>query len=112
MEHQEARNVLAAAYANGGGQSLERPGTGIQPSAVIQEQEAEETTLLGQPLTVPVVGDSEGRGQDPFGADAQGTEGGAFFHEMDSGALELATHETSPLSSTANLHQRGRHSRR
>jgi Flagellar hook-length control protein FliK len=94
MEHQEARNVLAAAYANGGGQSLERPGTGIQPSAVIQEQEAEETTLLGQPLTVPVVGDSEGRGQDPFGADAQGTEGGAFFHEMDSGASELATHET------------------
>ncbi len=93
MEYQEARNVLAAAYTNGGGQSLERPGTGIQPSAVIQEQEAEETTLLGQPLTIPVVGDSEGRGQDPFGADAQGTEGGAFFHEMDSGALELATHD-------------------
>jgi hypothetical protein len=93
MEYQEARNVLAAAYTNGGGQSLERPGTGIQPSAVIQEQEAEETTLLGQPLTIPVVGDSEGRGQDPFGADAQGTEGGAFFHEMESGALELATHD-------------------
>lgn len=93
MEHQEARNVLAAVYTNGGGQSLERPGTDIQPSAVIQEQEAEETTLLGQPLTIPVVGDSEGRGQDPFGADAQGIEGGAFFHEMDSGALELATHD-------------------
>ena len=93
IEHQGARNVLAAAYANGGGQSLERPGTGIQPSAVIQEQEAEETTLLGQPLTLPVVGDSAGRGQDPFGADAQGTEGGAFFHAMDSGALELATHD-------------------
>lgn len=92
-EYQEARNILAAAYTNGGGQSLERPGTGIQSSAVIQEQEAEETTLLGQPLTIPVVGDSEGRGQDPFGVDAQGTEGGAFFHEMDSGALELATHD-------------------
>lgn len=93
MEHHEARNALAAAYTNGGRQSLERPGTGIQPSAVIQEQEAEETTLLGQPLTIPVVGDSEGRGQDPFGADAQGTEGRGFFHEMDSGALELATHD-------------------
>ena len=93
MEQQGARNVLAAAYTNGGGQSLERPGTGIQPSAVIQEQEAEETTVLGQPLTIPVVGDSEGRGQDPFGADAQGTEGEAFFHAMDSEALELATHD-------------------
>jgi hypothetical protein len=93
MEQQGARNVLAAAYTNGGGQSLERPGTGIQPSAVIQEQEAEETTVLGQPLTIPVVGDSEGREQDPFGADAQGTEGEAFFHAMDSEALELATHD-------------------
>ena len=93
MEHQGARNLLAAAYANGGGQSLERPGTGIQPSAVIQEQEAEETTLLGQPLTLPVAGASAGRGQDPFGANAQGREGGAFFHAMDSGALELATHD-------------------
>ena len=93
MEQQGARNVLAAAYTNGGGQSLERTGTGIQPSAVIQEQEAEETTLLGLPLTIPVVGDSEGRGQDPFGTDAHGTEGGAFFHAMDSGALELATHD-------------------
>ena len=93
MEHQGARNVLAAAYMNGGGQLLERPGTVIQPSAVVPEQEAEETTLLGQPLTVPVVGDSEGRGQDMFGADAQGTEGGAFFHAMDSGALESAMHD-------------------
>ncbi|MEO7861167.1 MAG: flagellar hook-length control protein FliK [Nitrospirales bacterium] len=93
MEHQGARNVLAAAYTNGGGQSLERPGTGIPPSAVIQEQEAEETTLLGQPLTIPVVGDSEARGQDPFGSDAQGRNGEAFFHVMDSGALELATHD-------------------
>jgi len=93
MEHHEARNVLAAVYTNGGGQSLERPGTGIQPSAVIQEQEAEAKTLLGQPLTIPVVGASEGRRQDPFWADAQGAEGGAFFHETDSGALELATHD-------------------
>jgi hypothetical protein len=89
MEQQGARNVLAAAYTNGGGQSLERP----QPSAVIQEQEAEETAVLGQPLTIPVVRDSEGRGQDPFGADAQGTDGEAFFHAMDSEALELATHD-------------------
>ncbi|MEO7859845.1 MAG: flagellar hook-length control protein FliK [Nitrospirales bacterium] len=93
MEHQEARNLLAAVYTNGGGQSLERPGTGIQPSAVIQEQEAEAKTLLGHPLTIPVVGASEGRRQDPFWADAQGAEGGAFFHETDSGALELATHD-------------------
>jgi hypothetical protein len=93
MEHHEARNVLAAAYTNGGGPSLERSGTGIQPSAVIQEQEAEETTLLGQPLTISVVGASEGRRQNAFGADAQGAEGGAFFHERDSGALELATHD-------------------
>ena len=93
MEHQGARNVLAAAYMNGGGQSLERPGRGNQPSAVIQEQEAEETTLLGQPLMALAVGDSEGRGQDPFGADPQGREGEVFFHAMDSGALELATHD-------------------
>ena len=93
MEHQGARNVLAAAYMNGGGQSLERPGTGNQPSAVIQEPEAEKTTLLGQPLMALAVGDSEGRGQDPFGADPQGREGEAFFHAMDSGALELATHD-------------------
>lgn len=71
MEHQGARNVLGAVYMNGGGQPLERPGTVIQPSMVAQEQEAEETTLLGEVLTVPVVGASEGRGQDPFGADAQ-----------------------------------------
>ena len=93
MGQQGARNVIAAAYMNGGGQSLERPGTVIQPSAVIQEQEAEETTLLGQPLMALAVGDSEGRGQDPFEADPQGKEGEAFFHAMDSGALELATHD-------------------
>ncbi len=92
MEHHEARNVLAAVYTNGGGQSLERPGTGIQPSVVIQEQEAEAKTVLGQPLTIPVVGASEGRRQ-AFWADAQGAEGGAVFHETDSGALELATHD-------------------
>jgi flagellar hook-length control protein FliK len=93
MEYQEARNVLAAAYTNGGGQSLERPGTVIQPSAVIQEQEAEETTLLGQPLTISAAGDREARGQNPFGANAQGRDEEAFFQAMDSGALELATHD-------------------
>lgn len=72
MEHQGARNVLDAVDMNGGGQPLERPGTVSQPSMVAQEQESEETTLLGEVLTVPVVGASEGRGQDPFWADAQG----------------------------------------
>ena len=86
MEHQGARNVLEAVYMNGGGQSLERPGTVIQPSMVAQEQEAEETTLLGQTLTVPVVGASEGRGQDPFGADAQGTGEWTMFDSGESRA--------------------------
>ena len=93
MEHQGARNVLEVAYMNGGGQSLERPGTVIQPSMVAQEQEAEET-VLGQALTAPIVGVGEGSGQDPFGADAQGTEGRAFLYAMDRGALESVTHDS------------------
>jgi flagellar hook-length control protein FliK len=93
MEHQGTSNALeVAVMMNGGGRALERPGTVIQPLMFAQEQEAEET-VLNQALTVPVIGDSEGRGQDPFGADAQGTEGRAFLYAMDRGSLESVTQD-------------------
>jgi Flagellar hook-length control protein FliK len=95
MEAQGTSNALVLAYMNGG-RSLERPGTIIQPSMVAQEQETEET-VLSQALMVPVIGDSEGRGQDPFGADAQGTEGRAFLYAMDHGVLESVTQDNQSL---------------
>jgi Flagellar hook-length control protein FliK len=90
MENQGARNVLPAASVNGGVQSLNRPSPEIQPSRMIQEQGAQETTVLGQDLSVPVIGES-GDGQDPFGADAQGAGEGTFFHSGENAALESLT---------------------
>ena len=73
MEHQGARSFLTVTSVNGGVQSLD------QPSAIVQEQGTQETTLLGQPLSVPVIGESGEVEQDPFGADAQGAGEGTFF---------------------------------
>lgn len=80
MENQGARNFPPAAYVNGDVQFLNRPSTVIQPSAIVQEEQGtQETALLGQSLPVPVIGESGGGGQDPFGADAQGAGEGTFF---------------------------------
>ena len=46
---------------------------------MVHEQVTEEPVLPGQSLPASVIGDSGGRGQDLFGADAQGAGGGAFF---------------------------------
>jgi len=90
IENQGARNVLPAAFVNGAVQSLNRPSPEIQPSTIIQEQGAGETTLLGQDLSVPVIGES-GEGQDPFGADAQGAGDGTFFHSGENAVPESVT---------------------
>ena len=90
IENQGARNVLPAAFVNGGVQSHDRPSPEIQPSTIIQEQGARETTLLGQDLSVPVIGES-GEGQDPFGADAQGAGDGTFFHSGENAVQESVT---------------------
>jgi len=78
-ENQEGRNVLSAASVKGSVQSLDRPSPEIQPLPMIQEQGAQETTLSGQDLSVPVIGGSGEGEQDPFRADAQGEGEGAFF---------------------------------
>ena len=88
MENQGRTNLFPAAYMNGGVQFLDRSSTEIWPSAIIQEQGVQETTLLGQALSVREIGDSGGGEQDPFGADAQGAGVGSFFHSVESGAPE------------------------
>ena len=96
MENQEARNFLPAASVNGGVQSHDRPSTGIQPSAIIQEQGAQGATLLGHSLSVPVIGESGGGEQDPFGADAHGEETGTLFHSKESGVQESVVRGSQP----------------
>jgi hypothetical protein len=98
MENQGARNVLLAALVNGGVQSLDQLSTGAQPSAKVQAQGTQETTLLGQSLLVPVIGESGEGGEDPFGADAEGRGEGIFFHSRENGALESATRGNQPVS--------------
>jgi len=96
MENQGARNFLPAASVNGGVQSLDRPSTGIQPPAIVQAQGTQETTLLGQSLSVPVIGQSGGKEQDPFGADVQGEGKGTLFHSRESGAQESVMRGNQP----------------
>ncbi|MBI3806143.1 MAG: flagellar hook-length control protein FliK [Nitrospirae bacterium] len=98
MENQGARNVLLAAFVNGGVQSLDQLSTGAQPSAKVQAQGTQETTLLGQSLPVPVIGESGEGGGDLFGADAEGRGEGIFFHSRENGALESATRGNQPAS--------------
>jgi hypothetical protein len=97
-ENQAAGNVLPASPVIGGVQSLDRLSTGVQPSAKVQEQGAQETTLLDQSLSIPVIGESGEGGGDPFGADAQGAGEGLFFYSRDNGVLELAARGNHPPS--------------
>ncbi len=91
MEDQSAKTVIPAGSVNVGGQSLERLSAGVQPSAMVQAQGTQQTTLPGQSLSVPVIGVSEGGEQDPFGADAQGAGDGTFFRFGESGPPESVT---------------------
>jgi hypothetical protein len=91
MEDQSAKTVIPAASVNVGAQSLERLSAGVQPLAMVQEQGTQQTTLIGQSLSVPVIGVSEGGEQDPFGADAQGAGDGTFFRFGESGTPESVT---------------------
>jgi hypothetical protein len=91
MEDQGAKIVLPAASANVAIQSLERSAAGILPLAMVQEQGTQATTLPGQSLSVPVIGDSGGGERNPFGADAQGAGGGTFFRSGESGVPESGT---------------------
>ena len=91
MENQGRKDLLSTAYRNGNVQFLDRPST------MIQEQGAQVITLLGQPLSVRVIGDSEGGGQDSFGAFAQGEGTGAFFQSGTNGASESLMRGNLPL---------------
>ena len=91
MEDQSAKTVIPAGSVNVGGQFLERLSAGAQPSAMVQAQGTQQTTLPGQSLSVPVIGVSEGGEQDPFGADAQGAGDGTFFRFGESGPPESVT---------------------
>ena len=64
VERQGARNILASAYGNGSVQSLDRLSTGVQPLAMLQALEMEETVPL-EPLAVSVTGVGSGKEQDP-----------------------------------------------
>jgi flagellar hook-length control protein FliK len=90
-EDQGGKIVLPTASVNAGTQSLDRLSAGIQPSAMVQEQGAQATTLPGQSLLVSMTGVSEGGEQAPFGADAQGAGDGTFFRFGESGTPESAT---------------------
>ena len=95
-ENQGRTNLLPAAYMNGGVQLLDRPSTEIRPSSIIQAQGTQETMLSGQSLSVPVIGESGGGGQDPFGATAQGEGEGTLFHSRESGAPESVMRGNQP----------------
>lgn len=64
MERQGARNILASAYGNGNIQSPDRLSLGVQPLAMLQALETEETAPL-ESLGVSVAGVGSGREQDP-----------------------------------------------
>jgi hypothetical protein len=95
-ESQGLEKVLPAASAKGGVQSLDRPSTEIPPSVLIQEQGAQETTLLGQDLLVPMIGESGEEGQDPFEADAHEAGEGTFFLSGENGDPESVTRGHQP----------------
>ena len=90
-EDQGGKIVLPTASVNAGTQSLDRLSAGIQPSAMVQEQGAQATTLPGQSLLVSMTGVSGGGEQDPFGTDAQGAGDGTFFRFGESGTPESVT---------------------
>ena len=82
IENQGRHDLLPAGYMHGNVQSVDRS------SAIIQEQGAQEATLLGQTLSARVIGGSGGGDQDPFGASAQEEGGGTLFQSSASGVPE------------------------
>jgi hypothetical protein len=90
-EDQGGKTVLPTASVNAGTQSLDRLSAGIQPSAMVQEQGAQATTLPGQSLLVSMTGVSGGGEQDSFGTDAQGAGDGTFFRFGENGVPESVT---------------------
>jgi hypothetical protein len=91
VENQGATSRFPSASVNVAIQSLERPWTGMQPLAMLQEQGTHATTLLDQSLSVPVIGEGGGEEGNPFGTDAYGAGGGTFFRSGESGAPESGT---------------------
>ena len=88
LEGQGEQNPLPAVSVKEVLHSLDRPSTEVQLSAKLQEQVIEEPALTGRPVSASVIGDSEGKGQNSFEADAQGTGEGAFFDYRENGAPE------------------------
>jgi len=88
LEGQGEQNPLSAVSVKEVLYSLDRPSTEVQLSAKLQEQVIEEPALTGRPVSASVIGDSEGKGQNPFEADAQGAGEGAFFDYRETGAPE------------------------
>ena len=92
-EDQGERNLLSTVSVDGGIQSLDRLSIEVQPSAKVHAQVTEEPVLPGQSLPASVIGDSGGRGQDLFEADAQGGGEGAFFDFRENRAPESVTRD-------------------
>ena len=88
LEGQGEQNPLSAVSVKEVLHSLDRPSTEVQLSAKLQEQVIEEPALTGRPVSASVIGDSGGKGQNPFEADAQGAGEGAFFDYRETGAPE------------------------
>jgi hypothetical protein len=91
MEDQGIKILFPAVSVNVAIQSLERPSTGMQPLAMAQEQGIQATTLPGQSLLAPVIGEGGGGERNPFGTDAHGAGGGNFFRSGESGVSESGT---------------------
>ena len=88
LEGQGEQNPLSAVSVKEVLHSLDRPSAEVQLSAKLQEQVIEEPALTGRPVLASVIGDSEGKGQNPFESDAQGAGEGAFFDYRENGAPE------------------------
>ncbi|NOT22076.1 MAG: hypothetical protein HOP22_05060 [Nitrospiraceae bacterium] len=86
MNEQWSRNISPAASVNGVVQLSGRTSIEVGPSAILQAQGVQETTLSGQAPAVSMVGSSGG--QDPFGASAQGGGEGALFQLSAGGPPE------------------------
>ncbi len=88
LEGQGEQNPLSAVSVKEVLHSLDRPSTEAQLSAKLQEPVIDEPALTGSPVSASVIGDSEGKGHNPFEADAQGAGEGAFFDYRENGAPE------------------------
>ena len=91
MEDQGARNVLPAASVNGGVQSLDRPSTEVQPSAMVQEQGTQETTIAGSIAISPCDWRKRGGDKTYSGLMHREREKGPSFTPGKMGLLESVT---------------------